>query len=256
MKRKYEREFRSDEVRQVREKTKIGVIGSGRGAGASFVATSLALKSAEIREQAVAFCELNDGVGGKSWIYDSVGMDKRFVHRNYISLHEMVRRGQYIRNIHNMDLMVNWALCTPGDRGGRESGLHTARLINNIAGDIIVCDFGLLADQELLDDMDIIVAVVDPKPSRLIGARSLYQKIRREQADGRKVIWVINKMNGGVGRKCFADYVRVRDALEIPLIKEVHFYAAEYNCRFPAEEREIRKASDKVFEDIVNKTVI
>lgn len=256
MKRKYEREFKESESLQVFEKIKIGVMGSGRGVGTSFVATSIAVQWAAQREKAVAFVELFDEERGKSWIYDIVGMDKRFGSRKYESLYNKIKHGRYIRGLTNMDMGVNWAVPGPEDRVSGLTGVQESRLINNISGDVIVCDLGFEFKEEIIADMDVIVCVVDPKPSKLIASRKLYQQIKQEQINGRKIIWVINKVNGGINKRCFRDYIKIKDAFEIPIIKDIHFYAAEYNCRIPIEQREIKKATGKIIEYIVKETVL
>ncbi|MEA4922748.1 MAG: hypothetical protein VB031_05195 [Eubacteriaceae bacterium] len=256
MKRKFEREFRENEALEIIEKIKIGVVGAGRGSGTSFIASGIALAAAEHYKKAVAFAELPDGTSGRTWLYDIAGMDKRFGGRNYESLHKKVRHGRYIRGIRNMDSGVNWAACTAEDRNSGLTDVQKARLINNISGDIVICDMGINADEEIMADMDAIICVVDPKPSRLIDTRELYQTIKQEQLKGRDVIWVLNKMNGGVNRRCFREYVKIKGAFEIPLIKDIHFYAAEYNCRFPAEQREIKKVSNDILQDIVKKIIV
>lgn len=256
MKRKFNREFSEDDCFSIYEKTRIGVVGIGRGAGTSFVATSLAIKIASADERATAFIEIADGPGGKTWVYDLAGIDKRFAGREYVSMHGMVRQGNYIRGLSNMDRRVNWALVTPDERNRNMSTIKISRLINNVAGDVVVCDLGTYINEDLLEDMDVLVCVVDPKPSRLIGCRDVYRKLKQQQVAGRKLIWVVNKVNGGINRRCFRDYMKIRTSYEIPLIKEVHFYAAEYNCRFPIEQREIEKAAGKTIEDIVKELIL
>lgn len=256
MKRRFERRFAEDDAFQVRERLKIGVLGTGRGAGASFLAASLALRCAARQERAVAFAELPDGIGGRQWLYDSVGIDRRFAGRSFVPVHRHVAEGRYIREARNMDSRVNWALCPPADRGLILSELQQARLLNNLAGDLLIADLGAAAAPALLQEMDRIVCVIDPKPSRLIGARAHYQQMRRLQENGWDVRWVINKYSDAVLRRCFRDYIRVREIARLPLLKEIHFYRAEYHCRFPLEQREIENAVGDLIDDIVKELAL
>ena len=60
MNRNFKREFEDDEVLQVNERLKVGILGIGRGAGATFVSTSIARLLGMQKEKAVAFVELRE----------------------------------------------------------------------------------------------------------------------------------------------------------------------------------------------------
>lgn len=251
MNRKYRREFSKEEVTQVIEKRKIGVLGAGRGAGASFVASSLALRMAAQHKGAVAYVELENLAEGKTWIYDAVGMERRMGGKRFRRFHDLVRHRRYIRGERNQDRGVNWAMTAPQDRSHRLTGLEKTRLINNIAGDVIVCDLGMHCDADLLEEMDVLFCVVDPKPSRLLDASAAFREMKRMENSGRRLFWIINRMNGGVSRRIFQEHTRIRGGRVLPLMKEHHFYAAEYNCRFPLEQREIQKITAPHFDAMV-----
>ena len=351
MNRNFKREFEDDEVLQVNERLKVGILGIGRGAGATFVSTSIARLLGMQKEKAVAFVELRelieetaiasaerpanseariakqnmqgriekqlreanqgsyvseageekeDREAGKfqqiqwsrdftearetqqaleiqrkrearelgelieraykgdpymrdSLIYDSIGIEKRFSNREFASFYTLVKKRKYIRGIKNMDAGVNWALMTSYESktGSALTALEEARLINNIYGDVIICDMGSEIKISRLDEMDKIICVVDPMPSRLIGSRVVYQNLKEEEHKGKEIIWIINKANGGINKKCFREYMKIKKPITIPLIRPEHFYTAEYNCRIPFEQREIKSKVRNQFEEIV-----
>ena len=361
MNRNFKREFEDDQVLQVNERLKVGVLGIGKGAGATFVATSVARLLGMQKEKAVAFVELRELINETaivsverptnsearirkqnmhariekqlreakqgpydrdSWdnkedreakefqqiqwgqdvpealearqtmeiqrareitelgeirersyngaavmrdslnvaplmrdslIYESIGAEKRFSNREFAPFYTLVKKRKYIRGIKNMDAGVNWALMTSYESktGYALTALEEARLINNIYGDVIICDMGSEIKISRLDEMDKIICVVDPMPSRLIGSRTVYQKLKEEEHKGKEIIWIINKANGGINKKCFREYIKIKKPITIPLIRPEYFYTAEYNCRIPFEQREIKNKVRTQFEEIV-----
>ena len=188
-----------------------------------------------------------------SLIYESIGAEKRFSNREFAPFYTLVKKRKYIRGIKNMDAGVNWALMTSYESktGYALTALEEARLINNIYGDVIICDMGSEIKISRLDEMDKIICVVDPMPSRLIGSRTVYQKLKEEEHKGKEIIWIINKANGGINKKCFREYIKIKKPITIPLIRPEYFYTAEYNCRIPFEQREIKNKVRNQFEEIV-----
>jgi len=258
LKRNFKREFEEEDVLQITEKIKIGVTSIGRGSGATFISTSLAKTLAGQKKKAVAFAELRRGSGRGFLTYDSLGMDRRFLSGDFLSFYSFVKERRYIRGCRNMDGGINWALMTPEENAEKLalSPLEEARLINNIYGDIVICDMGDDICRSRLDEMDIIICVVDPMPSKLIGSRRIYQKLKEEELKGRGLIWVVNKYNGGVNRKHFKDYVRIKDPVVIPLMRPEYFYSAEYNCRLPCEQKEIKEKIRRPMEEIAQKHIL
>ncbi len=188
-----------------------------------------------------------------SLIYESIGGEKRFANREFAPFYSLVKKRKYIRGIKNMDAGINWALMTSYESkiGYALTALEEARLINNIYGDVIICDMGSELKNSRLDEMDKIICVVDPMPSRLIGCRAVYQKLKEEEHKGKEIIWIINKANGGINKKCFREYIKIKKPITIPLIRPEYFYTAEYNCRLPFEQREIKNKVRGQFEEIV-----
>ena len=283
----------------VKERIKIGVVGCSRGAGASFVATSLAYYIAQHTERKAAYVQVEDG---KHDVYDALGMDKRFIGREFADFYALLAEGKKIKDKENIDEHINWALRIPDeckfasnkkctdvyksilkDTGKSHSVNRTyraykdykangaynlsvdmyrdtvklpeivyQRLINNIAGDVVICDFGSDEKRELYSDMDEIICVIDPMPSKLLGASEIISYIKSMQLKGQNVIYIINKDNPGVNRRELADFLRIRDTYTIPFIDASLIYSSQYNCEIPAGNPKISKIINKVFEKIIS----
>jgi hypothetical protein len=256
LKRKFCREYEEHDIPCVIERKKIGVLGMGPGAGATFVALSLAAEAARTCGKAVAFAELITYYCGKSMTYEILGMDKRFRTRHFECFYSELAGGRYIRQLKNMDQMVNWALAVPAEMsaGLELSAADESRLVNNIYGDIVICDLGGSFNEKRIREMDVVVCVVDPLPSRLIANHDMFACLRQEEKNGADILWVINRMNSGINMRCFRDYLRLKDAVRIPLVPLEYLYTAEYNCRIPIDQREVRKELAGVFKEIITYT--
>lgn len=250
LKRIFTREQIYGEFTHVKERTKIGVIGLGRSAGTTFFALALA-QELESRKKSVAFVELSQVEEGKSMVYHVLGMDQRFAHGRYRQIFSQVENNRRVNGKENIDAGINWAVLHPEEmmRGLTLSSLQETKLINNFSGDYIVCDMGCRYREEVMSEMDIIFTVVDPLPSKLIASRNVYENLVR---DGRKIVWVLNKDNSGVHRRHLYKYVKVKGHETIPLLQGEFFYKAEYNCRLPYEQKEIRVGIKPIMENIVN----
>ena len=245
------------EIQRAREITELGEIRERSYNGAAVMRDSLNVAPV-IRDSLNVAPLMRDSlmeapVMRDSLIYESIGAEKRFSNREFAPFYTLVKKRKYIRGIKNMDAGVNWALMTSYESktGYALTALEEARLINNIYGDVIICDMGSEIKISRLDEMDKIICVVDPMPSRLIGSRTVYQKLKEEEHKGKEIIWIINKANGGINKKCFREYIKIKKPITIPLIRPEYFYTAEYNCRIPFEQREIKNKVRTQFEEIV-----
>jgi hypothetical protein len=68
------------------------------------------------------------------------------------------------------------------------------------------------------------------------------------------LIYVVNKMNGGVSRKDLLDYLKIKKLHFIPLIEPELVYSAEYSCKFlydlPRVNSVIRHPLESIVKDI------
>lgn len=241
----------------------------------------------------------------KTDVYDALGIDKRFAGREFADFSVLLAEGKSIRGIRNIDERINWALEVPGemkakrehtltlnDKTGRAGGeyglddvfngstaipetLNCMRLVNNIYGDFIVCDFGdgTGFGQErraLYEDMDVIICVIDPLPSRLLGASEHLSFVKMLELRGHRVFTVINKDNAGVNRRELRDFIGADGHAQaqekqktghgkryiIPMIDERLFYLCQYNCEIPASQSEIKGVIEPVFSGILKQITI
>ena len=250
----------------------IGFAGLAAGSGA----TTLAFAAAEYlaakipgKHGAVTLLELDprpEAHAGKP--YDKVGIDRRFAGREFIPFHRLASEGKPLREARNIDGGINWALRTPGDSGPTPSGAALLRLRNNAIGDIVICDipvYGYLSAYDtaasgsfphkagrdtllaLLADLDHLICVFDPLPSRLLASVSAAEACRVAAA-GLKTTYVFNKMNPGVNIREVLRFTGVRKYVPVPSINAEAVYAAEYACRSLAAEPEMSSALSALFD--------
>jgi len=258
MNREYKREYTNEDVERTSELTKIGVFSFIKTSGTSFVATSLAKYLSDKEKKSVAFVDLKHDENNEPLLYDALGMGQRFASRQFISFFTEVKDKKYIKRIRNLEAGINWAIRTPTDREHDISltPLEEIRLLNNICGDWIVCDFGSHYYQQSMDEMDVIIGVINPMPSNLLASKQHIQKMRMEDLGGRHSLWVINKYNHGVNSKLLKRFLRLKNLVTIPLIPEEWFYVAQYHCRIPFEQDEIKKETQLPIGEIVNHHIL
>ncbi len=233
----------------VAEKIKVGVAGMCQGAGASVIGTTLAKIASKNIKGRVKFLEIAEPGRHKPMLFDSLGMDKRFAGRDFFEFYSAVSEGRPIRGKANIDEGISWALITHNDLKKfinltKEEKIH---LINNTSCDMLVCDINCntsdssVADQweSLVDEMDVLIFVIDPMPSRLLAGYSLFSRARALEEKGKKIIWIINKYNDGINKKECLAYLRIKTYGVIPLIQQEKFYTSEYNCRLPYHLKEL-----------------
>jgi len=236
-------------------RTKLGFVGLSAGAGA----TTLAFAAAEyltalLKKRAlVTLLELDPGTGAPAgWPYDKTGIDRRFAGRDFVSLYRLAAEGKPLQGVLNIDGGSGFALRVPWENGPGASVPALLRLMNNVAGDVIVCDisahrFSGDSFLTLLADFDRIICVFDPLPSHLLASVHAAEVCRAAEASGVKTTYVFNKLNPGVNLREATRFTGVRDYIPFPAIPAEAVYAAEYACRSLASEPEIKAAFDKLF---------
>lgn len=221
------------------DKLKVGVTGISSGAGASFLAGCLARFLANTGKHSPAVIEL-----GRGSLFDSYGMDRRFAGRPYVRFFRELAENRSIRGMRNMDEGINWILRSPEESEVSLSFEQKLRLVGYAAGDVILCDLsgGADPDQKLLRSMDQIIAVIDPLPSGMLKGYQTLCCLKALETAGCSVIYVINKMNGGVNRRQMHDFLKIKNPVLIPLVNPEHVYTAEYNCKSPYSIKEVKAA--------------
>jgi len=244
------------------ERIKIGIVPLCQGAGATLVATSTGKLLSGNKDIKVSFVEIvkEKDVGSK-YTYDSLGIDKRFAGRNFKDLFQLNLMGETTRGITNIDDGINWILHKPKVKMAGNNKIQelnavrnsdNLRIINNAAGDIIICDFEIHSQMmELLSDMDVLIVVIDPMPSSLLAGFQMLAYCKSLEEKGRRIFWVVNKDNGGINKRELHQFLKLKELYYIPLIKGDELYSAEYNCLLPVSSRQIRIALENPLNKII-----
>jgi hypothetical protein len=244
------------------EKPRIGVVGLSAGAGVSLLALSMARYIANMKKQLPALLELSDGDEGLSgWNYDAIGVDRRFADREYISLYRRMAEGRGAGGTANMDEGVNLALRIPSEFEISLDPQQMTSLIGHAAGDVLLCDFSarlsfghsdedarLARLKTLLRDMSLIVFVVDPAPSKLLGGHKRLSMIKELESASHSVLYVINKFGRGVNKRELYNYLKPRRKAVIGLIDRDELYEAEYTCKNPYQMPAVKRATTAAIE--------
>ncbi len=242
------------ELYSLADKARIGIIGISDGAGVSFITLCLA-KAISGYGLLPAVLEL-----GKGSSYDAIGIDKRFAEKEFFSFHKAINEGVKIRNRSNVDEKINWILRGPCESEIRLSGSNMQRMINNIAGDVILCDFsGIRVHStnetfilEILKEMDAVIVVIDPMPSKMIPSYNQLQTIHREF---KEAIYVVNKNNRGVNTNEMMRFLRIRRPVFLPLVPPEDLYAAEYCCKIAYGTTEVKKILYAPIREILRRAI-
>lgn len=214
----------------VKSVKRIAVIGVGQGVGVSFVAGALASAfSCRPADEEVSIIEL-----GTSYFYEAYGIEKRFIQREFIRFYDALLCKKNIKGLRNIEDNVNWILHCPLDRTDRELCIADfLRLIHHAEGTLLFFDCSSVCEKflwDILPEMDAVVAIIDPLPSKLIPGGALIQRLRFVFP---KTIFVVNKMNQGVHKGELKRFLKGIDVCSIPLLHAQWLYKAEYNCLLP-----------------------
>ncbi len=242
------------------DKVKIGIWGISQGAGATFFTLCFSRFLVETKEIETAVVE----VGGNSIFY-AMGLDKHFVNREYFQCFTAAFQGQSLRGKGNFDEGINWMV-----RHEEEASIvldpgQELRLIHNAVGDYVLCDLSgepfngggthmVQSEREqmryrIAEDMDFILCIIDPLPSKMIASYKRFQKILQLQ-ENIPVIFIINKMNNGVNLKELRDFLKIKNYFTIPMVSTDALYSAEYHCKSPYSQREIKNQMEDTLEKI------
>jgi hypothetical protein len=235
------------------DKLKIGIVGISNGAGTSFLTGCLARYLANTGKHLPAVVELGQGT-----LFDTYGMDRRFAGRSYYHFYKALAENRSVRGARNLDEGINWILISPEEERVQLTFEQKLRLICHAKGDIILCDFSgrLEEDFELLRNMDQIITVIDPLPSRMLKGYEMLCKIKALEFRQMEIIYVINKLNRGVNRSQMTDFLKLKAPVLIPLISAESIYSAEYNCKIPYTLSEVKKLLKEPFQQLVSKIKI
>lgn len=237
---------------------RIAVTGTGECVGATFVAAGLCMFFAE-NGLKVSYTEVGNPGKMRRLIYESAALDKRIGPERVKSVYRAVKEKSPVNgagDLHraaNVSGGISWRVITPEDAAENmalDEG-EAARLIATADGMIQV--FDVAADEAFdgcLLDMDAVIAVADPMPSKLMRQQDRIRMLKRLEAAGNRVIWLINRMNDGVSRRQIQGFLREEQVLYMEEMPAETVYTAEFRCMLPHGDREIMEKSEGVFTKI------
>lgn len=248
-------------IMEDRKKCMIGVAGIGSGAGATFVSMSLALCLGE-KEGGVVFAEGKCPAGDESGAYRLLCVDKAFREMNFTDyFYDAVRQSEACSQTKNQKLKivsdvpgnfyknVSWIVHHPEMQyDGRCSRQFD---FSNISGRYVIVDNPLQPEEQ--GGFDILIAVVEPLPSRISSGLDMYRMIKQIEEDGRKtdIIFVINKNVNKGTRRSAENFLKIKFDFEMDNLTPAELYRAQYNCTQPyflSEMPELKKMAAYISE--------
>lgn len=233
----------------------IGVTGLGRSVGTTFVASTLAFYFQSMGKS-VTFSQCLDPAEGVPLLYDAAAMEQRFGNRKFTDIYALIQEGAPVRMPCNVEQNICWILPTPGNCKGREvcgeagtwGPCERARLVGTARGEICVFDFA--ADKnwdQFLLQMDVIVAVADPLPSRLMASGERFRTLKKMELAGSRCLWICNKTNAGISKRQVSGFLKTKSVVWLPALDPALLYADEYACRFHWENAAVRSGLMEIF---------
>lgn len=231
---------------------KIGILGLGQGCGVTTIGTTLAKLASKNEKGRIQYLEITTPKQSKALIFDALAMDRRFVNRSFIDFYNEVKEGNPIGHLFNRDEGISWALVTKEvvKKGITLSTREKIHLINNLDYDLLFCDLELgiepwnklEEERTLLGEMNRLILVIDPLPSKLLANYNILQWVKALEEKGLPVSYVVNKYNKGVQKRDFFDFIKLRPDYFIPYYAPEEFYICEYNCQFPHRITSLRES--------------
>ena len=252
------------------ENFKIGIAGMSSGAGSSFVTLLLAdyisgrvsgkFKDGStcnrIKESSGDFKDapaVTVASSGSLYFYDSLGMDRRFDKGSIIPFEEYssyfsTQSSSQEFKVPNVDNGISWLVSSPKSIGAGISERERSRTLMRIQTQYILWDMGHRVVEkdfeEASRDIDMLIYVIDPLPSKMLPNYSCLEKVRESSLP---VVYVINRMNPGVDKKDLLSFLKIKKPVYLPWVEPAVIYNSEYKCEYPYENAEIR---DKLLEPV------
>ena len=230
-----------------RKKFKIGVTGVGKGAGATFVSAALAVQMGSIVD-GVSYVEGTVHMKGSPQPFHLLGLDN--IKRNYPDYYLNQKDGMEPFSKINIYKNVNWVVCPPNANYSQSAEYcrqHPDYL--KIGGRYLIIDSPPMNE---MNEMDLIVAIVDPLPSRVKGGLETFARINEKH--NIPVLWVLNKDSRYSNRRELERFLKIHFDYSIRMFPEELFYKCEYygiNKFTEAVEWEVTEKKANDFSHIV-----
>ena len=204
-----------------RQKYVVGVTGVGEGAGATFTAMGMAFLMGE-RTSGVTYAEGKPHRPGDVSPCGLLSVDRVF--------RDVKKRGRL-----NLYKKVNWQLCEPGKETEQTDKEGNGKNYRELPGKIIIVDNPVSFED--YEKLDLIVAVTDPFPPRIMAGLETYSRLREISQKGSPghipVLWFLNKSDGGTARREAESCLKIKFDYEQALLDSEIFYRSAYSCQQP-----------------------
>lgn len=223
------------EKKPVLGRIKVGLIGLSPGAGVSFLTSVLAGFLADVFHANPAVLEL-----GNPCLYEAIGLFRHFPEGKLRFYSQELVEGESPRAFQNRYAGINWLVRSPNETDWEQRFGQELRLVNNGEGDFILCDLSGFTKEEalwqLLFEMDQVILVADPLPSRLLMGQAFLEQLREKRMEP---ILLINKDNKGVRHRDLKRFFAKEALIHIPFLPPEPIYRAEYGCKLPFRVAEL-----------------
>ena len=91
--------------------------------------------------------------------------------------------------------------------------------------------------EEASKDIDMIIYVIDPLPSKMLPAYDCLEKIRESALPA---VYVINRMNPGVDKRDLLNFLKIKKPVMLPLAEPAIIYSSEYKCETPFKNESLK----------------
>ncbi len=213
------------------QKVLIGVVGISENSGTTFIATHLA-KILGSFPVGVSYVEENfsENLENKHSVYDSFMLHREFRKKKVYDIYGANLKGESIADKLNIYKKVNWIIKIPDSVSGlKERNMcnfeyHTKLNYEEINGKYLIID-----EPKNPEDMDILIGVIDPLPSKIGAGIDKFKQIKKIMGEKReRGIWLLNKNNLFVNRKWLENFLDIKIDKVQNLIPQELFYEEEY----------------------------
>ena len=210
------------------------VAGLSPGCGVSFVSGLVAAGTAALpgAESYASDCGCTLAELGTPYFYTALNIEKRFAEGDFVFYEDVLEKRRSLLTVKNCFRRLDLMLRRP-DAAGPAPSVCACKM----PGQQVVFDLSGLAEEDLdevLPEMDRILIVIDPLPSRLLPAEKKLRSLILKYPDARLVA---NRMNKGVPAAELRRFLG-GSFISLPFVDPALVYKAEYGCELFAHSRQ------------------
>jgi hypothetical protein len=209
------------------KKKKINIISGCEGAGATFLATTLAFIMGKYNDR-VTYLEGSSHQGNHSLTLHELFLDKYIWNRRFVDFFYMKSQGEPLNNRVNLYKNVNWVV-----QKTTEKSNWTLITPNEVAGEYVLWDNPTSISQEELfekhmGEADLILCVVDVLPSKVLASIGTIEKLKARYLH--KTLWLFNKVADSKDKSYAEKFLKIKADYVIDLQPQEDFYKAQRQC--------------------------